>query len=156
VNLTDRFLTYGGTGAAVARVRSGRWALAPAAAWSITGGKRGDDPLPATSAHVVKAVLDVERGPLAASARMQLRSAARHPETRDARGALVEIPGSTVFDLHLRWDGVLRDARARTSLWLDVKNVLDARYHHVSSAFDHLPGVPQDPLRLMIGIDAEL
>ena len=60
------------------------------------------------------------------------------------------------FDLHVRWDGILRDARARTSLWLDVKNVLDARYYNVSSAFDHLPGVPQDPVRVMIGIDTEL
>jgi outer membrane receptor for ferrienterochelin and colicin len=156
INLDERVLTYGGTAAAQGRARAGRWVLAPAAAWSITGGERGDDPLPATSTHLVKALVDVERGPFSASARMQLRSAARHPETRDAGGALVEIPGSTVFDLHLRWDGVLRDVRARTSLWVDVKNVLDARYHHVSSAFDHLPGVPQDPLRLMVGIDAEL
>jgi iron complex outermembrane receptor protein len=156
VNLDDRFVTYGGTAAATARVHAGRWALAPAAAWSVTGGNRGDDPLPASSTHLVKALVDVERGPLSASARMQLRSAARHPETRDGAGDLVEIPGSTVFDLHVRWDGILRDARARTSLWLDVKNLLDARYHHVSSAFDHLPGVPQDPLRLMIGFDAEL
>jgi hypothetical protein len=105
---------------------------------------------------VVKAVIDADRGPFSASLRSQLRSAARHPETRDTAGELVEIPGSAVFDLHVRWDGILRDARARTSLWIDVKNLLDARYHHVSSAFDHLPGVPQDPLRLMIGIDAEL
>ncbi len=156
INLDERVVTYGGNLGLDGRVRRGAWTLHPTLAYSATGGRRGDDPLPASSAHVVRGAVDVERGAASASLRGVVRSAMRHPETRDAAGELVRIDGSARLDLHLRWNRLLPDRRARTTLWLDVHNLLDARYRTVSNAFDHLPGVPQDPLRLMVGFDAEL
>jgi outer membrane receptor protein involved in Fe transport len=155
VNLDDSLVTWGGTLGVNARVDRGDWSLAPTAAYSLTGGRRGDDPLPATSAHVVKAIVDGGWRDLSASARLTYRSAARHPELRDGAGELVSIDGAAVVDLHLRWQDVLPDPRLRTALWLDAQNLLDARYRLPSNAFDHLAGVPQDPLRLTIGIDLQ-
>jgi hypothetical protein len=38
-------------------------------------------------------------------------------------------------------------------VWVDVRNLLDNRYHLVSASFYDLPGTPQGPLRILVGVD---
>ncbi|PTL81831.1 TonB-dependent siderophore receptor [Vitiosangium sp. GDMCC 1.1324] len=153
INLGERFLSYGGTLRLDVLVRSGRLSLNPYASYTFTSGKRGEDPIPSAAMHVVKGGLDIAWRGLSLSTRLIARSSAFHPVLRDENGHLMVIPGSTVVNAHLRYSDIVRFHGISPSLWLDVRNLFDARYYLVSGAVAHLPGVPQDPLRILVGAE---
>jgi hypothetical protein len=58
-----------------------------------------------------------------------------------------------VVNAHFRYSDIVRFHDLSPSLWVDVRNLLDSRYHLVSAAFYDLRGSPQDPLRILVGVD---
>jgi iron complex outermembrane receptor protein len=157
INLSEseRFLSAGGTLRLDGRVRSGRLNLHLYAAYTFTDGRRGDDLLPATSKHVGKGGVDVSWRDLSLSTRVIARGKAFHGELRDASGQPVAVDGSVVVNAHFRYSDIVHFHGVSPSLWVDVRNLLDTRYRLVSAAFYDLPGTPQDPLRVLVGVDVE-
>jgi outer membrane receptor protein involved in Fe transport len=155
INLSERerFLSMGGTLRLDALVRSGRLRVNLYAAYTFTHGKNGEQLLPASSKHTGKGGVDVAWRGLSLSTRVIARSQALHPELRDERGEPVAIDGSMVVNAHFRYSDIVSFHDLSPSLWVDVRNLLDNRYHLVSASFYDLPGTPQDPLRILVGVD---
>jgi hypothetical protein len=58
-----------------------------------------------------------------------------------------------VVNAHFRYSDIVRFHGVSPSVWVDVRNLLDNRYHLVSATFYDLPGTPQDPLRILVGVE---
>lgn len=155
INLSERerFLSMGGTLRVDASVRSGGLKANLYASYTFTDGERGEEPLPASSKHMGKGGVDVAWRGLSLSTRVIARGQAFHSELRDELGAPVAVAGSMVVNAHFRYSDIVLFHELSPSLWVDVRNLLDNRYHLVSAAFYDLPGTPQDPLRLLVGVD---
>jgi outer membrane receptor for ferrienterochelin and colicin len=155
INLSESeaFLSYGGTLRLDALVRSGKLSVNLYAAYTFTDGETAAEPLSASSKHTGKGGVDVTWRSLSLSTRVIARSGSFNSEVRDERGEPVAVGGSTVVNAHFRYSDIVRFHDLSPSLWVDVRNLLDSRYHLVSASFYDLPGSPQDPLRILVGVD---
>jgi outer membrane receptor protein involved in Fe transport len=145
---------YGATGRLEGMWRPGGFTINPWVSYTWSDGEVAGEPLPFNATHTIKGGLDLAWRGISMSTRVLHRSESLHP-TQNVEGKALSVPGSTVLNLHLRYSELLRFDRFRLSAWLQMRNLLDARYEHVTNEGDQFTGAPQDPLRVMGGLELQ-
>ena len=144
---------WGGSVGAQAQLSSGIVRVEPHVSYVLTAGEIDGDPLPIAAMHGVKGGVDVGIQRFSISLRAIYRSRARHEFMSDDDGVPLSIPASVVVNGHLRYSELVRSKRFTLSPWVDVKNLLDARYTAFADTTILYPGAPQDPIRVVGGVD---
>jgi outer membrane receptor protein involved in Fe transport len=102
----------------------------------------------------VKAGLDLSWRNLSLATRVLARSNATHASLTDSEGNPAVTPGFAVVNTHFLASDLVDYEGLRLSAFVDVRNLLDARYYYVAAdASNGFPnGAPQDPRRFMVGL----
>ncbi|MBM4353909.1 MAG: hypothetical protein FJ109_08950 [Deltaproteobacteria bacterium] len=146
---------YGATGRVEGIWRPADFTVNPWVSYTWSDGEVAGEPLPFNATHTVKGGLDLAWKGLSLSTRVINRSESLHPVQRDDKGNALAVPGSTVLNLHLRYSRIVAIDRFRVSAWVRFQNLLDSRYEHVTNESDQFTGAPQDPLRVIGGLELQ-
>jgi len=144
---------YGATGRLEGIWRPGGITINPWASYTWSDGEVEGEPLPFNAKHTAKGGLDLAWRGISLSTRVLYRSESLHPVQKDADGDALAVADSTVLHLHLRYSEIVHIDRFKLSAWLRIRNLLDARHGHVTNESDQFIGAPQDPLRVVGGVE---
>jgi outer membrane receptor protein involved in Fe transport len=164
VDAVERFVNrgsatiYGGTANLQYSWTGGDFAVNPYAAYTYTDGEIEDQELPWTAHHTLKTGLDLGWRNVYLSNRVIARSLSTHPSLLNSEGERRSTDPSAVLNTHLLWGDFVDTKVFALSAYIDVRNVLDARYSYVAAdVINAFPdGAPQDPRRVVVGVTAEV
>jgi outer membrane receptor for ferrienterochelin and colicin len=126
------------------------------AAYSYSDGDIEGKALPYNTKHTAKAGLDATHHQWSVSLRMNYYSHCYYTEVENGKNILKVNPGFTEANLMVRYS-LMEATPYKVRLFLNAKNLLDSRYYHVEKpgTFATFGRVPQDPIRMIAGVDIE-
>lgn len=149
--------TYGGTLRAESLFNFGDFSLNPYAAYSLSLGDIAGQTLPFSAMHTVKSGIDFNYKNFSLSPRLIFRSSSYHPTLKDSKGNSLSNDPFLVVNVFARYNNIFNSDKFKTSLFLEANNLLNAKYYNVSLAnAEGFGSSPQDPLRVLGGVNIEL
>lgn len=144
--------TYGGTFRINGQYKTGNLAFNAYAAYSLSDGKTGDNPIPYSAMHTAKFGIDVQYGKFSISPRGLYRSPSKHSVMFDANGDPFENDAFVLINMFAKYKAVEKD-NFGLDVFVKVGNLLNQKYYNVPlGGGEMFVKTPQDPIRIMGGI----
>jgi len=122
-------------------------------AYTYIDGEIGDAHLPYTAKNTIKAGIDFKYKRISMSPRLIYRSLSKHRNLTDEQGNIVTNDPFTIVNFTLRYT-FLKKEKVKSDIYLKAINVLNNKLYNLPiGGRECFINVPQDPIRLNLGID---
>ena len=111
-------------------------------------------PLPYSAQHTLKSQIELVAKKYCISINQNFRSASKHKDYNVNR---FESKAFNLFNLYAKYNFLMRE-KVNSSVFLKINNVLNTKYYNIiyDSISPGMPFTPQDPMRILAGINFEL
>ena len=144
--------TYGGTLRLNTYFKIKDFTIYPDFAYTYSDGDLENKQLTYSAQHTIKMGLEMSYKNLTLSTRMIHRSESYHQLYQRDQSELYRNDPFTLINMFAQYR-IVNKERLKTSVFIKVRNLLDARYYNVSLTTEEgLAATPQDPLRINGGV----
>lgn len=148
--------TYGGTVKLNYKTDFSSFLLSSYVAYSYIDGEIEGKQLPFAAKHSVKAGVSATIRKLTLSTRFQYRSESYHRSIKKANGELHASDPYLIANMHANYKIIKRE-KLDFSIFTTIKNVFNTDYYNLPiGGSECFPSVPQDPIRIDLGVKVSL
>jgi hypothetical protein len=145
---------FGGSLTAATELSHDELVVRPSVAYTFTEGDR-DGIHVSLPHHNVKGIVEMTWRELTMSVRVHARSRTSSGIHFDAAGNRATSPGSAVTHLHASWSDLNPFGDVRARVFTSIDNLFDQRYFHFSDGIETFRATPQDPFRILVGVEVQ-